>query len=210
MSASSVGPAVWKVAVVSLAVAAAVGCSGGPEEGPAPGRSAAGAPPSCSPEGDGIAAEALSTLEGEYRLTVQSSEGAVTQAHLTLEALPPSDTEAPTVPGMLDTAPGRALSWGWTDLDAAAVGAFSPGDSGSRNPDRPGVLLLASPTAGGESSLILRLGAQVNDRRRTDFDGGHFALRVEWLRADSTFGGTWTSRGGGKQASGSFCAVAVP
>ncbi|NNM32201.1 MAG: hypothetical protein HKO53_04010 [Gemmatimonadetes bacterium] len=193
-----------------VALAGAAGCSGGPEEGPAPGRNAAEAAPSCPPEGDGIAAEALSTLEGDYQLTVQSSEGAVARGQLTLQALSPSDAEAPTVPGMADTVPGRALSWGWTDLDAGAVGAFSPGDLDSRNPERPGVLLLVSPTAGEGSSLILRLGAQVNDRSRTDFDGGHFALRVEWSRADSSFGGTWTSRGRGQRASGSFCAVAVP
>lgn len=150
--------------------------------------------------------EAFSGLSGSYALTVESNDGLVARGNLTLQPVPAADSGAPSVPGTEEAASGRALSWGWTDLDAAAAGAFAPGNLDSRDADRPGVLLLVSPTTGGESAVLLRLGSQVNDRSRTDFDGGHFALRVLWTRPDSSFGGTWTSRGGGRRASGTFCA----
>ena len=196
---------------VGLALSGVLGlfgaCSGGPDDTPSPGPSGEALAQTCLQEVDEVTVEALSDLTGSFDLSLQADDGPTTRARLTLEPVPASDGDVPTVPGATVAQAGRALARGWTDLDGSAVGAFSPGDLGSMDPDRPGALLLISPAAGGGSSVMIRLGDQANDRRRTNFDGGHFALTIRWTGDDSSFGGTWTSQGRGLRASGSFCAT---
>ena len=163
----------------------------------------------CPDGGPGLDSDAaFADWAGAYALTLVSESGALGLAHLRLAAVDDSMAGAPSVPGTSrDPMPAKAVLFGSTDLDPASVGAFSPGDLGSQDPRRPGVLVLQSEAADGTPSVILRLGAQANDRTRTDFDGGHFALTVRWTLSDSIFGGDWSSRGPRTRAAGLFCAT---
>ncbi|MDH3224639.1 MAG: hypothetical protein OEO23_13055 [Gemmatimonadota bacterium] len=206
-------PRGWATALVIPGFMLTGGCSSGPEG--SPGSDALGSEASIEACPDGGVrlgpATDFADWEGSYALTLLSESGASGRGRLRLAAVDDSLARAPSVPGAAsEPSAARAVLFGATDFDGAAVGAFSPGDLGSQDPRRPGVLVLQSQGADGTPSVILRLGAQVNDRDRTDFDGGHFALTVRWALSDSAFGGTWSSRGHGIRAAGRFCAVAEP
>ena len=202
------GSGILRWAAAGLALMTFAACSSAPEESPAPGPNTGSVGLSCPEGGDGeLSMEALSSLAGSHTLVIEAQDGSRAEASLVLEAVPDAEAEVLTVPGAEGQQPGRALLRGWTDLDPAAVGGFAPGALDSQDPARPGALLLVSPGADGGSTVMVRLGAQANDRRRTDFDGGHFALTIRWARSNAGFGGTWTSRGAGRRASGSFCAL---
>ncbi len=98
--------------------------------------------------------------------------------------------------------------FGWTDVAVLGVDALELGDLSSREPERPGVLVLeqrSQPT--GPPSITVRLGSIANNRGVAPFDGGYTALRVGWLEESSGFGGSWASGVRNEQAGGHFCAV---
>ena len=98
--------------------------------------------------------------------------------------------------------------FGWTDVAVLGVSALELGDLSSREPARPGVLVLeqrSRPT--GSPSITVRLGSTANNRGVAPFDGGYTALRVVWLDELGAFGGSWASGVRNEQAAGHFCAV---
>ncbi|MEJ2548948.1 MAG: hypothetical protein P8125_14230 [Gemmatimonadota bacterium] len=102
--------------------------------------------------------------------------------------------------------------YGWTTLDPEQVGAHRLGDPASRDPDAPGVLVLAnsdSPDSDGSSSIVLRLGSQANRSDIVRFDGAFTALYVRWIE-ENGFGGDWASGIRGPEVAGEFCAVRSP
>lgn len=222
MNARRSGPGVRRQAVLGFAAwLPLVACGGAPERnGPGAGASARSVGP-CPAEGAALTPQAtFAGREGLYRLTLVADSpgtppsgaagaGSVV-ATLTLEPTS-QDRRAVVVAGGEPVAGVTAPLYGWTDLEPGALGAVAPGDVSSRDPARPGVLVLEDRTRGDEEGpgIVLRLGDHANDRTRTTFDQAFLALRVEWLEADGAFGGSWSSGGRGARAGvrGTFCAA---
>ncbi len=187
---------------VSMSIALA-GCGGGGEVPPAA---------VCSPQDGPLAADAsFDARAGEYRLilvaTSGDSAGSEVGGSLWLER---NDSTARQFsrPGG-DPIPGVNVPlFGWTDVPVLGVAALELGDLSSREPEKPGVLVLeqrSQPT--GPPSITVRLGSIANNRAVAPFDGGYTALRVGWLDESGGFGGSWASGVRNEQAAGYFCAV---
>ncbi|MGI9627425.1 MAG: hypothetical protein ACR2QM_11365 [Longimicrobiales bacterium] len=98
--------------------------------------------------------------------------------------------------------------YGWVDIDLGHVGGRRVGELESRDPMRPGALVLEQrrdPTQA--PSVTIRLGSQANDRSRAAFESAYFAMRVAWLDDSGRFGGAWSSGLNGLEAKGTFCAT---
>jgi hypothetical protein len=139
---------------------------------------------------------------------------------LTLVA-PAADGAPITVSGSLQLVPNEAALrlfaegvttplYGWVEIELQAVGALEIGDAGSRDPLRPGVLVLEQrPAAAAVPEITLRLGSLANLRTgRGAFDGGYLALHVEHLEPGS-FRGRWVSGVHATRVNGHFCATQV-
>lgn len=185
---------------MSIALA---GCGGGSEAAPVA---------MCSPQDGPLAADAsFDARAGEYLLilvaTSGDSAGREASGSLWLE---PNDSTARQFsrPGG-DPDPNVTVPlFGWTDVAVLGVNALQLGDLSSREPEKPGVLVLeqrSQPT--GPPSITVRLGSIANNRGIAPFDGGYTALRVGWLEESGAFGGTWASGVRNEQAAGHFCAV---
>ena len=124
-------------------------------------------------------------LPGNYRLTLVATSGA--RAGRSSE-------------GSLSLGP-RA---GHAAIDLGAVGAIAPGDIGSTDPARPGVLIVL-PNASAPSPIVLRFGADANTSEHQLFDGSHMALFIAAATA-SGITGSWTSGVDTRSAAGHFCA----
>ena len=98
--------------------------------------------------------------------------------------------------------------YGWAEIELQAVGALEIGDAGSRDPLRPGVLVLEQRLhAAAAPSITLRLGSIANLRTENGaFDGGYLALHVGHLESGS-FRGRWVSGVHATRVGGHFCAV---
>ncbi len=188
--------AVWML----IALAA---CGGGGEAAPAV---------MCSPQDGPLATDAsFDARAGEYRVilvaTSGDSAGREVSGSLWLE---PNDSTARQFarPGG-DPIPGVTVPlFGWTDVAVLGVAALELGDLSSREPARPGVLVLEQRSQPTEPpGITLRLGSIANNRGIAPFDGGYTALRVGWMDADGGFGGSWASGVRNEQAGGHFCAV---
>jgi hypothetical protein len=161
-------------------------------------------PMSCSPatssSGLGTPAEKLA---GVYRLKLVATEGAKaghsSEGTLLLQPYEGSLREV-TVGGIRDTA-ASYVHYGRADVDLDAVGAVSPGELGSLDPMRPGVVVIRR-----KGAITLRLGSAANRRNVARFDGGYMALRVGAAAADR-FAGSWMSGIGTQRSGGYFCAV---
>lgn len=142
-------------------------------------------------------------LAGTYQLRMVATEGpeAGQAADGTLRLQPYDQSlREVTVGGIRDTSASYVL-YGNTEVDPDAVGAVSPGDLGSRDPLRPGVVLIER-----KGAITLRMGAEANRRDVVRFDGGYLALRVVEA-ADDRFAGSWASGVGTQRSAGYFCAV---
>ena len=179
------------------------GCGGGGEVPPAA---------LCSPQDGPLAADAsFDARAGEYRLilvaTSGDSAGREVSGSLWLE---PNDSMARQFsrPGGNPDPTVTVPLFGWTGVAVLGVDALEVGDLSSREPAKPGVLVLEQRfQPAGPPSITVRLGSIANNRGVTPFDGGYTALRVGWLDEWGGFGGSWASGVRNEQAAGHFCAV---
>ena len=144
-------------------------------------------------------------LRGTHRLRLIATEGP--KAGDSVEGtfrLQPYDPalRTVTVRGIRDTAASYVL-YGSTDIDLDRLAAVRPGDPGSEDPMRPGVVVIER-----KGTVILRLGSEANRRDVVRFDGGYTALRVRELAGDR-FRGTWASGVQAKRSAGFFCAERI-
>lgn len=148
----------------------------------------------------------LEEAAGSYRLTLVAAAADAGQVSVSgwlhLE---------PNQPALREFAEGVSTPlYGWTDIELRPVGAVEVGDAGSRDPLRPGVLVLERrPDPALAPRITLRLGSLANLRtERGAFDGGYLALHVEQLEQDS-FRGGWVSGVHATRVVGHFCADRV-
>ena len=147
-------------------------------------------------------------------------EGAAGSYLLTLVA-PAADGGQVSVSGSLHLEPNEpalrvfaegvsAPLYGWVEIELQAVGAVEVGAAGSRDPLRPGVLVLEQrPDAAVAPRITLRLGSLANLRtERGAFDGGYLALHVAHVE-DERFSGHWVSGVHATRVAGHFCAARV-
>ncbi|MFL5387065.1 MAG: hypothetical protein ACJ8GN_31610 [Longimicrobiaceae bacterium] len=170
--------------------------------GPAACQRGAPAPaPPCAEVQGALPAEARADgLAGDFGLTLVATRGARTGARAT-GSLHLRRNDAGAGP-----APSEGVRYplvGWAEAPVDSVGAVAPGDVGSREAARPGVLAVEERRA-GRTQLILRFGAEAN-RGVVRFDGAYLVLTPAALTADG-FAGRWNSGVGGQTASGYFCA----
>jgi hypothetical protein len=126
-------------------------------------------------------------LAGEYRLTMVAGGGARTGKSAT---------------GTL-TLDGRI---GHASIALDSVGAIAAGDIGSRDPNRPGVLLVPAPNdSASPAGPMLRFGADANRTDIRAFDSAYLVLLVDVVRAEG-FSGRWRSGVGTQLSNGHFCA----
>lgn len=171
------------------------------------------AAPACEPVVGGLASDAAAArLAGQYGLTVVATSGDETGGRSVGRLwLMRQDSSLWTVgmPGGVPDTSAWAPLYGATDVDLATVGALRLGDLMSRDPTKPGVLVLERRAeADVPPSIVLRLGSLANQRDVVRFDGGYTALRVRDITAHG-FRGSWASGTMGAQAEGYFCAVRI-
>lgn len=155
----------------------------------------------CQPaEGVLAAGATLAGAAGTYRLILvgQQAQGKTRTMSGSLVLMPSAFDPAAFEPA------SNPLS-GAADINLRAVGAFPPGDPGSKNPEAPGVLVLES-REGGAPRILLRLGADANRQDSPLFDGGYTVLEVREIKPRG-FAGEWRSAANGHSASGHFCAL---
>ena len=202
----------WIAALGALLMPMVAGCAGSPERR-SPGVSPAPTPiGACVAVGRELAANAtLVRGAGRYHL-VLVADGAGTQRSVA-GALELTENEPPL--RRLASAGVRADNavlaplYGWAAIDLAAVDAVEIGDIGSRDPLRPGVLVLERRPAGeAPVAITLRFGSIAN-RRDGDgaVDGGYFALHVAHVDPYGSFAGSWVSGVHARRVSGHFCAT---
>jgi len=156
--------------------------------------------------------------EGRYKLTLVATtwhfKGRRVSGTLELHATSVTDISPQTGRGPAQPDTARSPLYGWTDLDFASVGApVIEGDSiepspRSRDPVRPGVLVLTQPL-GPREGTILVVSTLSNLRDETGWvDGGGIGL---WVRdvSDADFRGTWDNWGLLAGSEGYFCATYV-
>lgn len=128
---------------------------------------------------------AASPLAGAYRLTMVATSG-------------PRTGRSATGTLALDAHVGHA------SMALDSVGATAAGDIGSRDPNRPGVMLV-SPPNDPSASPMLRFGADANRTDLRPFDGAYLVLTVDFASAPG-FAGRWRSGVGTVLSGGYFCA----
>jgi hypothetical protein len=170
-------------------------------------------PEDCTPVSTSLPASASAEgLAGEYRLKLVAvagaKEGAVAEGNLWL--LPQDSTRRyrARLSGNVDSTVVHPL-FGAADLDLNPVDAVAVGRIDSRDPERPGVLVLERHARPGRTPLAeitLRLGSEANRPDRTRFDGAYTALRVQKVGPHG-FAGSWGSGVTGERTSGYFCAT---
>ena len=116
----------------------------------------------------------------------------------------------PNEPALREFAEGVSTPlYGWVEIELPAVGAVEVGDAGSRDPLRPGVLVLEQRPDAAAPQITLRLGSLANLRsERNAFDGGYLALHVAHVE-DGRFSGGWVSGVHATRVAGHFCAARV-
>ena len=157
----------------------------------------------------------LREAAGSYRLTLVTADDDGTQRATTgalhLEPNPPDLRRLPAAGGAADDTVSVPLH-GWAAVDLQSVGALSIGDLSSRDPLRPGVLVLEQrPAFAAPVAITLRLGSIANRRTgQTAADGGYTALHVTRVEQSGGFSGTWISGVRASRVEGHFCAVPIP
>lgn len=138
----------------------------------------------------------VTTLVGEYRLSMTASQGPRAGSRVTGRI-------TLTAPPMVDGASrGDSVALiGWGDLDVASVGAVVAGNLTSRDVDHPGIAVLRQ-----NSTITVRLGSEANRHGVQRFDGAFTALTVNWS-SFGAFGGRWASGVQGPDVRGTYCAV---
>lgn len=178
--------------MVLLVAATACGGAGGGPDGPAP------AGMTCAPTEAVLPSDAtLEGMAGRYRLVAFAADGRSTEGSLEL---------VERAPDMRRYGSSSLPLQGTAEIDFAAIGATVPVDTDSEDPGRPGVLVLERDGGSGPR-IIVRFGADMNDLEQPPFDGSETRLEPREIRGDA-FLGTWRSAGGGRSASGYFCAWA--
>ena len=162
--------------------------------------------PCVAEKGELGAGATLKEAVGSYRLTLVApvAEGGEVSVSGSLHL-------EPYQPPLREFAEGVSTPlFGWVDIELQAVGAVEVGDAGSRDPLRPGVLVLEQrPDAALAPRITLRLGSLTNLRtERGAFDGGYLALHVEHLER-AGFRGGWVSGVHATRVAGHFCAARV-
>ena len=128
-------------------------------------------------------------LAGNFRLTMIAASGA-RKGRLAIGSL------------TLDGHAGHAA------IALDSVGAVAAGDIGSRDPSRPGVLLIGAPNDSSDAKPMLRFGANANRTDIRAFDSAYLILIVDVATA-SGFSGHWRSGVATAQSSGYYCADRV-
>lgn len=128
-------------------------------------------------------------LDGEYRLTMVATSGARSGSATT---------------GSL-TFRGRA---GSASIPLDSVGAVAAGDIGSRDPNRPGVLLVSSSRDSSDGKPMLRFGANANRSDIRAFDSAYLILMVD-VADPAGFAGRWRSGVDASHSGGYYCADRV-
>jgi hypothetical protein len=161
-------------------------------------------PKACAPVDTPASGLTAAGLAGEYMVqliaTSGGKQGASAAGRLALQAQDTAYQSMERPDGTVDTTFSFPL-YGTADVDFAAVGATTPGDVRSSDPQSPGVLVIERP--GG---VMLRLGSDANRRGVRRFDGGFTVLQVQQV-TDSGFSGTWRSAVGLEGSGGHFCAT---
>ena len=161
-------------------------------------------PKGCAPVETPASDLTAAGLGGEYTLqliaTSGEKQGASAGGRLALRAQDSAYQSRERSDGTVDTTFSFPL-YGTVEVDFAAVGATTPGDPGSSDPQSPGVLVIERP--GG---VMLRLGSDANRSGVRRFDGGYTVLQVQQV-TDSGFAGTWRSAVGLQESGGHFCAT---
>jgi len=185
-----------RLKALPLALALA-GWAPGACPGRAPAPSAADTP-CAAVEGSLPAGTRADGLAGEYRLTLVATRGPRAGSSTTgALRLLRNDGHA----GPAATEGVRYPLYGDARLALDSVGAIAPGDVGSTEAARPGVLAIES-----RGTLTLRFGADANGSGPPRFDGSHLALFPVTLAADR-FAGRWNSGTAEQPSGGYFCAV---
>jgi hypothetical protein len=129
-------------------------------------------------------------LVGEYHLTMVATRGA-RQGSSTMGSL------------ALDGHAGSA------SIALDSVGAIAAGDIRSRDPNRPGVMLVRSPNDSSAAGVpMLRFGSDANRPDLRAFDSAYLILLVDVATA-AGFSGRWRSGLDTILSSGYFCADLV-
>ncbi len=165
------------------------------------------APAPCAPVPAGAATAGPDVLAGWYRLTLVATQGARTGRSVAGELrLQAHERPAPQV-GVRYPVRGTA------SIALDSVGAQAPGDIGSADAARPGVLGVEWRRSGGarpdpRPQLTLRFGANANGPDTGQIEGVHMALFVDSITG-SGFAGRWNSGVENQRAGGHFCANRV-
>jgi hypothetical protein len=167
-------------------------------------------PRSCGPTSATLPRDASADeLAGEHRLQVVATTGpkAGTTISGSLRLTPYEAAQRHrSLPNGREDSSSAYVLYGTADLTLSEVGAEA-GDLTSSDPVRPGVLVISTASkSGGPPRVLLRLGAEANQRDLLRFDGAYTVLRVREISADG-FAGEWESGAPLPQAGGHFCAV---
>ena len=102
--------------------------------------------------------------------------------------------------------------YGWAAIDLTAIDALEIGDTGSRDPLQPGVLVVEQrPAPTADVAITLRFGSLANRRDAAGAaDGAYMALHVAHVAQSGSFAGTWASGVYARRVSGHFCATRLP
>jgi hypothetical protein len=183
--------ATWRIGGVLLLA----GCSGA--------NAGQSDPQPCAPVETAASSVTADSLAGEFNLRLVATSGAkrgtTAGGRLTLMAQDSAYRRLDLPGGSQHTSFSLPL-YGTAALDFASVGAVVPGDPGSSDPARPGVLVMEGP-----GRVLLRVGSEANRRDVLRFDGAFTALQVQQV-TDTGFAGTWRSGVAGEESSGHFCA----
>jgi hypothetical protein len=167
-------------------------------------------PRSCGPTSATLPGDASADeLAGAYRLqlvaTTGDKAGTTISGSLRLTPYEAAQRHRSLPDGRVDSSSAYVLH-GMTDLTLSEIGAEA-GDLTSSDPRRPGVLVISTgPKRRGPPRVLLRLGAEANQRDLLRFDGAYTVLRVREISADG-FSGEWESGAPLPKAGGHFCAV---
>ncbi len=187
--------AIWQISGAMLLA----GCGGANAGQSDPQPCAPVAPADASAE----AAMDASRLEGEFDVRLIASTGAKRGATVSgrLELVPQDSAHRRLkLPDGTSSSTYSLPLAGTAAVDFTAVGAVAPGDPGSKDPESPGVLVIARP-----GQILLRMGSEANRRGVMRFDGAFTVLRVHQI-TDQGFAGAWESGLEMDRAGGHFCA----
>jgi hypothetical protein len=170
-------------------------------------------PEECKPTSGTLPAGATADgIGGEYRLTLVADQGPkqgrAVSGQLWLEPYEGQLRQRTRPDGSPDSATVYA-AFGATDVEVTEVGAVRLGSTESRDPSRPGVLVLERHTASPDpvTQITLRLGSDANRRDQVRFDGGYTALYVREISGERLAGDWASSAGRSQETRGHFCAT---